>query len=398
MYHALAMLTLLDRYIFREITVPFCLGMAAFTSVLLMGRFLKIADLVVSKGVPFSQICLLIAYLIPSFALMTIPMSFLLAVLLAFGRLSADSEITAIKTSGVSLSRLLVPVMAFGLLAATATTAIAVYAVPWGNTSFKTLLINAVEKRAEIDLRERVFFDAIPGVVIYVDRYDPQAQTMTGIMIQDERDPAAPLTIFAEKGSLSVDPDARLVLIKLVGGSIHRMMEKEGYRQVLFRDYVLTIRLNQAGTEVNRNELDMTLAELQKGIHNPALDPRFRLDMELEFHRRFATPFACFVFALAGVPLGIQNRRSGKGAGFAVSIGLILLYYVVLTACKSMGERGLLPAVIAMWGPNAFFLALGIWFFHRAATERPIIENLPSQFLSILVRLGNRLTGHGTPQ
>jgi len=391
MYHAHVMPTTFDRYIIREIAVPFFLGMAAFTAVLLMGRFLKIADMVVAKGVPIADIALLIAYLFPSFALVTIPMAFLLAILLAFGRLSADSEIVAIKASGVSLTRLLLPVLACAALATVATAIVAVYAVPWGNTSFKGLLTRAVEQRAEVDLRERVFVDSIPGLVIYVDRFDPVRQTMTGVMIQDQRDEKAPLTIFARQGNVTVHPGERRVLLNLTGGSIHRSLEKEGYRLIQFRDYVLNVQLPQTGQGIGRNELDMSLDELRAGVGSPATSDRIRREMELEFHRRFSTPFACFVFAIAGVPLGVQNRRSGKGGGFAVSIGLLLLYYVILSACKTLGERGLVPAVAAMWGPNIFFLALGVWFFRRAVTERPIFGGLSP--IDLASSLWQRITG-----
>ncbi len=386
--------TILDRYIFREITIPFVLGMAAFTGALLMGRFLKIADMVVAKGVPLSEICLLIAYLFPSFALVTIPMAFLLAVLLAFGRLSSDSEIIAIKASGVGLGRLMLPVMAFALLASFATAATAIYAVPAGNTAFKNLLTVAVENRAEMEIKERVFIDSIPGLVIYVDQYDQATRGISGIMIQDDRNLKEPVTIFAEKGTVTSDPAARQVQLLLSKGSIHSIKESR-YRLIGFSEYEMTVRLNQTIRSINRNELDMTIGELKAAIDGGATDLRQKREMELEFHRRFATPFACFVFALAGVPLGIQNSRSGKGSGFAVSIGLLIIYYIVLSACKALGDKGVLHAAIAMWMPNLCFLLLGIWFFRRSANELPILGKLaPSaladMFRRLLYRNGSR--------
>mgnify|MGYP001497789329 CR=1 FL=1 len=362
----------LDRYIFREITVPFILGMTAFTGALLMGRFLKIADLVVAKGVPLGEICLLIAYLFPSFALVTIPMALLLAILLAFGRLSSDSEIIAMKASGVGLGRLMLPVLAFAVITTIATLAISLYAVPSGNSAFKEILTKAVANSADLDIRERIFVDTIPGLVIYVNSYDKATRNMKGIMIQDDRKPEAPLTIFAGKGVISIDPQARLASIRLEEGSIHNI-HQASYRLVNFREYDLNLRLDHAMRSINRNELDMNLKELAAGIRGGAKDPRMKKEMELEYHRRFATPFACLVFALAGVPLGIQNRRSGKGGGFAVSIGLLIIYYIVLSASKTLGEKGVIHAAVAMWAPNAIFMMLGGWFFIRSADERTVL-------------------------
>ncbi|WP_246559143.1 LPS export ABC transporter permease LptF [Citrifermentans pelophilum] len=382
-----AMPSTIDRYIFREITIPFLLGMTAFTGALLMGRFLKIAEMVVAKGVPLSKICLLIAYLLPSFALVTIPMAFLLAILLAFGRLSADSEIIAMKASGVGLSRLMAPVMAFAVITAISTLAIAVYAVPAGNTSFKELLTKAIEGNTDLDIRERVFVDTIPGLVIYVESYNSNSRTMKGVMIQDDRKPENPLTIFAGRGTVSIDTRSRRAHLLLEGGSIHNIHE-DSYRLVNFREYELNLKLDQSIRAISRNELDMSLAELNAGINGSAKDPRLRKDMELEYHRRFATPFACFVFALAGVPLGIQNRRSGKGGGFAVSIGLLIVYYIVLSAAKTAGEKDLLNAALAMWLPNVIFLALGGWFFFRSAQEKSVLGPLaPAAIADFFVKI-----------
>jgi len=375
----------LDRYIFREITIPFLLGMTAFTGALLMGRFLKIADLIVAKGVPAKEICLLIAYLFPSFALVTIPMALLLAILLAFGRLSSDSEIIAMKASGVGLPRLMIPVLAFAAIATLATLATSVYAVPAGNSAFKELLSKTIENSADLEIRERVFVDTIPGLVIYVNSYDKTTRTMKGVMIQDDRNPENPLTIFASQGSVSIGAPSRQIRLRLEGGSIHNIHESS-YRLVDFREYELDIKLDRTIKSINRNELDMTLQELESGISGNIKDPRVKKDMELEYHRRFATPFACLVFAIAGVPLGIQNRRSGKGGGFAVSIGLLILFYIVLSVFKTLGEKGILNAALAMWAPNTIFIILGGWFFSRAAVEKTVLGPLAPAAIADLFR------------
>src|SRR6266540_2564203 len=230
MYHASVMKKTLFLYLCREIAVPFLLGMATFTSVLLMGRLLQLADLVVSKGVLFSDIILMILYLLPFFSMVTIPMSFLLALLLAFGRLSADSEITAMKSAGIGLYSLLPPVFGCALIAYIATTFVTVYALPWGNSSFKKLLLNVIETRATLKLKERVFNDDFPGLTIYVDRYEGVENSMSGILVQDERDPKEPSTIFAEHGLIVREPGTKILRLSLENGGIHRSLGMTGYR------------------------------------------------------------------------------------------------------------------------------------------------------------------------
>jgi len=367
-------------YLFREITTPFLLGMAAFTSVLLMGRLLKLADLVVAKGVPLADVLRMVFYLVPSFCLVTIPMAFLLALLLAFGRLSSDSEITAMKTSGVSLYGMLPPVLLFALLAYLATTFITVYALPWGNTSFKKLLFDIIESRVTLSLKEKVFNDALPGLVIYTDRYNEHDHVMRGVLIHDEKDAQGPATIFADSGLIVSDQAARALRVELKNGSIHRVSDKTDYHLVEFQDYCLSINLNQAPTVLIKNELDLTFDELRDGIRTAPPRSIALWDMLLEFHRRFALPFACFVFALVGVPLGIQNQRSGKATGFSLSIGVLLIYYIILTVGKTLGEKGLMNPAAAVWAPNLIFFAIGAYMFKKTAAEQriPIFEIIPA--------------------
>ena len=117
----------------------------------------------------------------------------------------------------------------------------------------------------------------------------------------------------------------------------------------------------------------MTFAELNETLRTHTADDKERRDTLIEFHRRFSLPFACLVFALVGVPLGIQNQRSGKAAGFSVSIGVILAYYVVFSAGKTLGQKGLVPPAIAIWAPDVVFLLFGAYLFRKTALEQRIL-------------------------
>jgi lipopolysaccharide export system permease protein len=390
------MTRILHRYIGREIITPFLLGFAVFTFVLLMGRFIKLAEMVIAKGVPLSDVLRLVVYMLPSFSIVTIPMSFLLAVLLAFGRLSADNELTAMKASGVSLYGLLPPVIAFAVIAYLTTTAITVYALPWGNTAFKTLLYNAINTRVNISLKDRVFNDDFPGLVIYVARYDEEKHHISGILIYDERNPEETVTIFARNGLIMTDPDKKALRLRLLDGSVHRPRGKGGYQLMEFESYDLSVNFNQNYKIVPTiNELDMTFRDLKKAMAAPGNDARTTRDLFLEFHRRLALPFACFVFALIGVPLGLQNRRAGKSSGFSICIALLLFYYIVLTAGKTLGQKGVISPLISMWLPNILFIGLGIYLFTKTANDQriPVFE-LPARFLQ---RVRLRLVRFWTP-
>jgi lipopolysaccharide export system permease protein len=379
-----AMKKTLYLYILKEITVPFILGFAVFTFVLLMGRFMKLADLVIAKGVPVSDVARLLLYMLPSFSFITIPMAFLLALLLAFGRLSADNEVTALKSGGISLYGILPPVFIFAIFAYIATSVITVYALPWGNTAFKTLLYNAINVRVNISLKDQVFNDDLPGLVIYVARYDESNHQISGVLIYDERNTAEPSTIIARSGMIMTDPARKALRLRLIDGGIHRMQGKTGYQLMEFASYDLSINFDQKYKIVPTvNELDMTFKELQDATKASGVSPEILRDLRLEFHRRLAFPFACFVFALIGVPLGLQNRRSGKSSGFSLCLAVILTYYIVLTIGKTLGQRAVVSPVIAMWLPNLLFISLGVYLFKKTAAEQRItLFDLPKRIIT----------------
>jgi lipopolysaccharide export system permease protein len=370
MYHAKFMKKTLNTYIFKEIPPPFIVGMATFTFMLLMGRFLKLAEMVVEKGVPVSDVLLMVLYLLPSFWVFTIPMALLLAVLLAFGRLSGDSEVTAMKSCGISLYGMLPPPFLFSLLACAACLCVTIFAVPWGNDSFKKLIVDVAQARAGVVVKEKVFNDAFPGMVIYADSFEPKGETMGGVIIHDERDPSQPTTIFAQSGAILSDKRAHSLEFHLKDGSIHRNAEDGGYRMIQFQQYNLRVALGNGTAPTQKAAEEMTLSEL---LHPPAsFNAKEALSLRLEFHSRLALPFSCLVFTLLAMPLGIQNRRSGKAAGFSMSVGVLLLYYIALSACKTVGEKGILTPALACWAPNLLFLALGVYLFRKAAAEEPL--------------------------
>lgn len=374
----------LSLYIFKEITVPFFLGFIVFTFVLLMGRFMNLADMVIAKGVPVADVARLLIYMLPSFSFITIPMALLLAMLLAFGRLSADNEITALKSGGISLYGVLPPVILFAFLAYTVTTIITVYALPWGNTAFKTLLYDVINVRVNISLKDRVFNDDFPGLVIYVARHDEASHQISGVLIYDERDPEEPSTIFARSGMIMTDPDRKTLRLRLLDGGVHRLKGKSNYQLMEFDRYDLSVNFQQTYKIVpTANELDMTFKELRYAMKLTGFDPKIIRDLHLEFHRRLAFPFACFVFALIGVPLGLQNRRSGKSSGFSLCLLVLLIYYITLSIGKTLGQKAILHPALAMWLPNLLFITLGIYLFRKTAAEkRMAIFELPTRIMA----------------
>jgi len=367
-------------YIFREITTPFLLGFAVFTFVLLTGKLLKLAEMVITKGMPISDILRLIVYMLPSFCVVTIPMSFLLALLLAFGRLSADSEITALKASRISLYGLLPPAIFFAAILFAVSMFMTVYALPWGNSAFKAFLYDVIKARITLSLKEKVFNDNVPGVVLYMDKYDHKRNFISDVLIYDDRKANEPVTIFARTGAIATDPQKREIRLSLKNGSIHENPAVSDYRLIEFASYDMSINLSNSSPGVKTDEQDMSFSDLLHNIRNSDTDMAAKKNLQMEFHKRLSLPFACFVFVVIGIPLGMQNQRAGKAAGFSIGIGVILFNYILFSIGKNLGQKGLLHPAVAMWVPNLVLLGIGLYLFKKTADERniPLFQLIPS--------------------
>ncbi len=363
---------ILSFYIIREISSLFLLGIVIFTLVLLMGRLITLTDLVVSHGVPLSDVSRMILYLVPSFLVFTIPMAFLLAVLLAFGRLSADNEIIVIKASGISLMQVMPPVIVCAIVATLLALGASTIGVPWGNSAFKELSLQVLKRNITATIREKTFWDDIPGVIMYTDQYDEQSHSLKGVVIHDGRNSDHPMTIFARDGVITSAAGSQALLLTLHDGSIHMAVSGGLYRLVHFGEYSMTVGEQRGGSVISRNEPDMWISELQHQINDPATLTNNRLKMQAELHSRFTFPFASLVFAILAVPLGIQNRRSGKSGGFTVSITIILAYYIMMSVVRTLAERGTVPPVVALWIPNMVFFAMGWYFLRTASLEKSV--------------------------
>jgi len=361
-------------YILKEILPVFFIGLMVFTIILLMDKILKLIDMIVNRGVGLPEILMILVFFSPSFFIFTIPMAVLLSILITFGRLSGDSEIVAFKASGMSLYQLFIPVSIFSIGAYLLTTFLVLYGLPWGNQGFKMTLYKIAQTTANLEIKERVFNDAFDGLVVYVEKVPIEGKKMEGILIYDEREKGKTNTIFANEGFLSSNPVSQEVILRLFSGDIHRFDPQSNvYQKVKFDTYDLRLEFGRAISSLGKRLRDheMSIDEIKEKIR---IKKRMREDttsQEVELQKRSAIPFACIVFGLLGVPLGIQPRRSGRSYGFVFSILILLTYYISLTASEILALRHTLPIFLAGWAPNFLFGGLGIYLLIKAANESP---------------------------
>jgi len=366
---------IIDRYILKELFHIFFLSIFVFTIVLMLNKVLQLTELVVNKGVPLLTVSKLILFLLPTFLIIILPVSVLVASIMTFSRLSTDSEIIVLKSSGISLYRLLYPVIILSIVVYLFTNFLTFKAQPWGTQSFKNLMFQIIQSKASINIKERIFNDYFEGLVIYVHEVPLTNDTMKGVFIADSRDPAVPQTIIAKEGILLTDAQTLKVVLRLKDGSIHTLEKaKDSYRLIHFSTYDLALSIFKNFSEKrekDKSPKELTLSELRKRVKSLKEGTRENYIAIIEYYKKFSLPFSCLLLGFVGAPLGIVNRRSGRSGGIAISIIVVFFYYMMITLGEGLGDEGKIPPVIAMWLPNVMLGSIGIYLVVKTARELP---------------------------
>jgi lipopolysaccharide export system permease protein len=363
--------SIIDRYVAREVIAPFLVGVGLLTFALVTGRMLKLTEMVVNHGVTIGEVLHIIGLIMPAFLELTFPMAVLLGVLMGFGRMSSDQEMTAARACGVSLYRLAVPVMAFAFVVYALSSYFAFSLRPWANSHLRDKLYELSQSRTSAGLREKVFNSSFPGLVVYIDQLNDADSTMTGVMISDARDPKQQNTIIAKRGVLLPDEKGKSITLRLFDGSIFGVEESADTTHVTsFRVYDLNIspEMSMGLTDVDPEE--MSYAVLRQSIHEARAHGKPDYLAETELASRYTVPIATLLFALLGVSLGLRPARGGHSERFGVSVALFFLYYSLMRVSETFAQRGRIDALVAMSFPNVVFAVLAIWLFYRAASDR----------------------------
>ena len=382
----------IHRYIIKEICEPVFLSLLIFTFVLLMGRIPGLTELVISKEVPTVEVLQLFSYMLPTFIRITLPLSFLLGILLAFSRLSADGEFFALKTSGVSLYSLLKPVLVLAAIFSLLTASLTIIFEPAGKSAFNSKIFQIASSRASVGIRPNIFNDDFDGLVLHARAMDDRQGIIQGVFISDERAGETPATIFAQQGRFIQDPENFRMTLRLSHGSIHRRPaneKKTTYQVIGFSNYDINLDMGQQLAEGRKRGLsrgELSWQELKQAYAESTTE-RVRFKLQSEKHLRVTIAFAPLFFALVGVPLGLQSSRSGKGAGFSLALGISLIYYLLFSAASTIASKGIIPVSVALWVPNFCFLLAGSYFIYRTANEQPArFFTAPKKFLVQLFR------------
>ncbi|HYC57912.1 MAG TPA: LPS export ABC transporter permease LptF [Candidatus Binatia bacterium] len=368
----------LQRYLLREVRGAFVAGMALAVAILFVLRMVEFVDLAFARGVPSRLVLALAGYIIPSYLEVALPMAALLSVVVVFARLSAEGELIALRASGINLPQLSRPLFAFGLATAALSLVLGVWLRPWANRGIEQTTYKMARTRLTAALRPGVFNSWFGGVILYVDHLDSKTGHMQRVLLSEERDAYGRKTIFAGEGRVESNEDARTAYLQLAGGSLITYHASGKYHDKTDFD---SLELNLDMTEDTGVDLAkqggppaMRLGDLLAKRTELLARGESAIEESVELQRKFVLPVAALLLPLVGVPLGVSGRRGVKSRGLVLSVAVVLLYYLLLTAAMTLARQQTAPPWAAMWLPNVVLGLLGAWMFQRAAQERPLLS------------------------
>jgi len=358
---------ILDRYIFRETLSPTLIAVSALTFVFFSQQLGKLLEIIVRQSATLREIGEACLAILPNVLTFTIPLAILVGILTGFGRMSSDSEAIAFRAAGVSMTRLLRPVMLLAVLGWIATLVLTLWIAPRAAAHSRQLSYTLL-KQVSVEVRPRVFNEALTNIVLYVQDILPRGMEWHGIMLADMTNPNMPKVTFAKSGTLVANEDDHTFQLTLTDKStlIFSPLSPDRYDYSPGPSTIISIPMpdtSPRAQEPTSTEMDSRV------LWNRVQAGSATFEERVQFHRRLALPFACLAFALIGLPLGVSTTRGSKSMGLVLSLLLMLAYYLVFVGGTRIAGTAQISPLLGTWIGNVAFSALGIILLLRANYE-----------------------------
>jgi lipopolysaccharide export system permease protein len=361
----------LRRYLVAQIGGAFLAGLLIFTSILFLMKVLALIEMIFSRGVPMALVLRLLAAILPSFLEATLPMAFLLGIVLALGRMAADHETLALRAAGIAIWQLLPPILGCALLVSAATLTLSMTARPWGHREIERTAFEIAKTRASAALKPRFFNTDFERMVVYVDRIEPETGELVGVLLSDERGSGGRATVFARRGRIGGHEDSGDLFMQLLDGTTVAARESSAdYDVTRFRSLEVHVELRTAtgARPLSDEPAALTWTDMQSDIAGN--DTSRAREATIEMHRRFSIAAASVVLALLGAALGFHPSHAARGRAVAFSIGAILVFHGLLTLAVAIARSGSVAPSLALWMPDAALAAIALWALARSSRDR----------------------------
>ena len=366
---------LLDRFVSRELLVNVLFAIAVLSLVLVVGNiFRKLLPLLVNHDVPVEYLVTFIAYVLPFSLIFTIPWGLLTAVLLVFGRLSADNELIALRSNGVSITRICIPLAALAIICTAICLWLNVQVAPAAQEKLRSTIFDLATRNPMALFGSDQVIDQFPGRKIYVGK--KEGNKLDNIIVFEMNKDAVPMRVtYARTGMLEADLPNKQILMHLYNARYQQRDEKDPSDLRKMRDGInmaegtLPIGLEELYEKEKKQpsrsalSLEQLLDQLRRG------DKRERSASRTEINKRFAFPFSCLAFALIAVPLGVTAHRRETSIGFAMGLMVAIAYFLFVIIADTLRGNPKLHPELLVWFPNVLFLVLGAFLFRRLSKQ-----------------------------
>ncbi len=364
---------IVTKIVLKETALPFFLSLAAMSLLFLVGKLFTHLEPLLAAGISLEEFLKLNLLMLPIFLYILIPICTLLGVLIAFIRLSRDSEIIALFACGTSPSRLLFPVLIVCMAAFLSGLLISGIVVPEAKRQTSRFMDDITERALMRGLPEKQFFTPVKGLTFFVDKAIKGTRNYRGIYIRDARGKAMTYSILARKGNLSTDAKSGKIALELLEGRLIRIDQRyELADTILFDRYILSLASEPESTKKRRGE--MTTLELYRLSRSTGVSNRRRVKYLIEFHKRIGVPFGAFLLGLLAAPLGIFFGRGGISAGICAGLSAFLIYYIAILLGTTLADEGTLSPGLGVWLPNIAFSILVLYSCGLLYKKGPIFR------------------------
>ncbi|MFQ5816761.1 MAG: LptF/LptG family permease [Terriglobia bacterium] len=375
---------ILDRYILKEISGYSLLALVVFTFVLATPEVLRLSELLARQSVSLATLLKLSATVLPGKLMWTIPMAVLVGLLVGWSRLAADGEIIALQATAIGFGRLLRPAALFAAASFLVALVTSLWWAPQAARQFQALQAELAAGQIPYAIQAHVFDERFQNLILYVQEVESGAARWQGVLLADRSHPSATKLTLAETGITINEPDRQRLRLHLLSGSIHEHLPGQSARYSVSTFAESDLSLSWPESQIKPIELrgnaKRTLGELWAARGTGEHWRSFRID----FHRRFALPAACLVFALLAVPLGMTGSHGGRAGGVVLAFLFLVSYYILFVITDRFAREGPLTPWLGVWASNLAFALLGAWLLLR--TRRPAKGDSPwyplVQFLS----------------
>ena len=359
----------LRNYVLKEFFGPLILSLAVLVFVMLLGNVIKIAELIINKGVDPLSVGKLFIYLIPYLLTYILPIACLSATLLSLGRLSSDNEIIAVRAGGITLLHLIIPLLIIGLIFSFLLLIFNDQVIPYAHFAARKTLIEVGIKNPTAALEPGVFINSFERYILFV--YRIEKNMLYNIRIYEPQEDKPTRTIVAKRGEFISIPEKKIVKLKLMDGMSDEAdpNNPSNFYKLNFKSYFMTLNLSQAQSgkdNIEKKPKDMTLKELRgeiKKLYSSGVDPA---PLVTEMNKKIALSFSCIVFILLGAPLAIITRRREKSINFALAFLVAGIYYLLLLGAEALSIQGTLAPRTATWLPNILLGSVGLILTYRS--------------------------------